>query len=283
MNRVDEIRLMHNIGEFLNFYGAHPRILNSPRIEEWLKDIINELKIESVEDLRQKLKIEMGKIKYFSNGVYHEIRVDREQILSIQRSMHEIKNHSSIQNYVGLYDSISKNGSNNSEKSEVLENNPIEIAYQEEIRRFDKKGIEVQYEVINGSENQETKQKYEERTVYKRDSEDWRFFVKETNDSRIMQRVYFFRKKPFLLQNIKISREDLKRANLNGKNIEDLSELVADGTDRLIYEIVKNCNLASLNRENFLKEYRFLNRLNNLDTRYEKEIEKNLLGYIERN
>ena len=68
MNRVDEIRLMHNIGEFLNFYGAHPRILNSPRIEEWLKDIINELKIESVEDLRQKLKIEMGKIKYFSNS-----------------------------------------------------------------------------------------------------------------------------------------------------------------------------------------------------------------------
>lgn len=253
MNRIDEIRLMHNIGEFLNFYGAHPRILNSPRIEEWLKGIINELNIRSVEDLRQKLKIEMGKIKYFSNGVYHEIRVDGEQILSIQRSIHE------------------------------SENNPIEIAYQEEIRRFDKKGIEVQYEVINGSENQETKQRREEKTVYRRDSEDWRFFVKETNDSRIMQRVYFFRKKPYLLQNIKISSEDLKKANLNGRNIEDLSELVADGTDKLVYEIVKNCNLASLNRENFLKEYRFLNRLNNLDTRYEKEVEKNLLGYIERN
>ena len=283
MNRVDEIRLMHNIGEFLNFYGAHPRILNSPRIEEWLKSIINELNIRCVEDLRQKLKIEMGKIKYFSNGVYHEIRVDGEQILSIQRSIHESKNHSSIQNYVGLYDSISKNGSDNSEKSEVLENNPIEIAYQEEIRRFDKKGIEVQYEVINGIENQETKQRREEKTVYRRDSEDWRFFVKETNDSRIMQRVYFFRKKPYLLQNIKISSEDLKKANLNERNIEDLSELVANGTDKLVYEIVKNCNLASLNRENFLKEYRFLNRLYNLDTRYEKEIEKNLLGYVERN
>ena len=107
--------------------------------------------------------------------------------------------------------------------------------------------------------------------------------MKETNDSTIMQRVYFFRKKPYLLQNIKISSEDLKKANLNERNIEDLSELVANGTDKLVYEIVKNCNLASLNRENFLKEYRFLNRLYNLDTRYEKEIEKNLLGYVERN
>ena len=248
MDKVEEIRIIQNIIEYLNFYGVHPKILKSPRIEEWIKQIMVDLKTSNIELIKQALKAEMGKIKYFANGEYHEIRINDGEILQIRKSFDE-KNKT----------------------------------YCEETRHFDENGIEMQYVISRGSIDLESKKrKEEEKVTYRRDSEDWRFFIKENRDTRIMQQTFFFRKRPYLLQNIKIDRQDLAKANFEGEDIEAISEMVAGGSDKLVYKIVKECNLASLDRENIVKTYEYLNLINGLDTRYEKVIEGKILGYNER-
>lgn len=246
MDEIYNIVKIENLKEYLNRRGVSPKILNNPRIYELLNAISDDLNIinlgeETRKYLEEKLEVlPDGSIKYM-NGLKRVI--------------------------------IRHKDSNLFTKTEIYNKNKSEVIAEK--RLFNSKGVEYVYEIDTADAEKENFIKNigyipRERIRYERDLKTLRFIIKTLNNSRFSMKTYLMQKVPFMLQNIRIKKEDLQSANLRGNNIDDISDVVTN--NKAEYEIIREVFSKEETTENFLKRYQEFNKEYFKSRRYEEYI-----------
>lgn len=250
MDEIYNIRKLENLKEYLILKRVSPRILLNPRGFEILDQIAEDFNIIHLDDevkaiLEEKLQIlEDGSLSYTKENKRVKI-CKEEKGVSVTTEQH-IKGKESV--------------------------------YTER-RCLDEDGLEYMYEISTAKLSEEEFKAGKKITptrkiIYKRDLDAMAFIEKVEENEGLTFKTYLEQKNPYMLQNLRIDRRELKRMGIEGNNIEAIC--ISLEKTRVAYNILKKIFFEKKKQEELWKGYQILNKKYATTRKYEKSIAKNI-------